>query len=129
MSETPRRRYILGLGIILLVVLCWVGGDELTQNVFKNLHFDKPFFLVYFKSSMFMLYLLKLLKFIPGAVRSGIRRLTNGRICRSPDDLLGPSSYERSVFNVDQIMIKVLACRFQFIIHMIGRIYSRQTVG
>ncbi|XP_063685863.1 solute carrier family 35 member F5-like [Bolinopsis microptera] len=91
-TEGPRRRYVLGLGIILLVVICWVGGDELTEIIFKE-KYDKPFFLVYFKSSMFIVYLLKLLKYVPKLFSYCIVPV------RNPQELLGPSSYERLEFD------------------------------
>lgn len=35
----------------------WVASSELTEFIFKNQHFSKPFFTTYFKCSLFMLYL------------------------------------------------------------------------
>lgn len=83
-----RKRYVLGLGLLLLVVLCWVGGDELTQIIFEDFKFEKPFFIVYFKSAMFSLYLLKLVSYLPDAISFACYK-------RNPDELIGPSSFQR----------------------------------
>ena len=73
----------------MLVVICWVGGDELTQLVYKKKKFEKPFFLVYFKSAMFIVYLVKLIKYLPKLCSHCVVPV------RNPEELLGPSSYER----------------------------------
>ena len=46
---------------------------------------------VYFKSAMFMVYLLKLFKYVPRLFSKCMVPV------RNPDELLGPSSYERYV--------------------------------
>ena len=93
--SAARRRYIFGLCLILLVVLCWVSGDAFTKVIFHTQDFDKPFFVVYFKSAMFTVYLLKLLKFLPDKLRAVFSPE------RNPDDLLGPSSYEKLEYSDD----------------------------
>lgn len=56
MSQTQR----LGLGVVVLLIvdIIWVASSELTEYIFKNAHYDKPFFTTYVKTVMFSLYLL-----------------------------------------------------------------------
>lgn len=57
---TKSQRLILGLVVLLLVDVIWVSSSEITQYIYKNEKFDKPFFTTYFKTSLFSLYLLGL---------------------------------------------------------------------
>ncbi|KAK7075174.1 hypothetical protein SK128_015223, partial [Halocaridina rubra] len=52
------RRLALGIFVLLLVDIIWVASSELTEYIFNESGFDKPFFSTYFKTSMFALYLL-----------------------------------------------------------------------
>jgi solute carrier family 35, member F5 len=52
------RNHALGLILISCVALLWVLSAELTQLIYGEFHFDKPFFLTYFCTSLFSLYLL-----------------------------------------------------------------------
>lgn len=52
-----RRRLVLGIVVLLLVDVIWVGSAELMEYIFKDEEFDKPFFLTYFNTSSFMIYL------------------------------------------------------------------------
>ncbi|XP_040568259.1 solute carrier family 35 member F5 [Lepeophtheirus salmonis] len=56
-SLSRGQRIIWGLFILLAVDIIWVASSELTKYIFKNEHFDKPFFSTYIKMSMLMLYL------------------------------------------------------------------------
>lgn len=47
------KRLILGICVLLVVDLIWVASSELTEYIFKDAHFDKPFFTTYVKTSMF----------------------------------------------------------------------------
>ncbi|KAF7993823.1 hypothetical protein HCN44_011092 [Aphidius gifuensis] len=69
MTEDPHKlaaimnksqRMILGLLILLLVDIIWVSSSKLTQYIYKDATFDKPFFNTYVNTSMFTLYLLGL---------------------------------------------------------------------
>jgi len=51
------KRIIAGIIILLLVDVIWVVSAELSEYIFHNANFNKPFFTTYFKSSMFTLYL------------------------------------------------------------------------
>jgi len=51
------QRFGLGLLILLVVDFIWVASSELTEFIFREQHFSKPFFSTYIKTSMFMLYL------------------------------------------------------------------------
>lgn len=57
---TKSQRYILGIIVLLLVDVIWVSSSEITQYIYNNEKFDKPFFTTYFKTSLFSLYLLGL---------------------------------------------------------------------
>jgi len=52
------QRLLLGLLLLLFVNVIWVLSSELTKYIFLNADYDKPFFTTYFKTSMFMVYLL-----------------------------------------------------------------------
>ncbi|KAK6624523.1 hypothetical protein RUM44_011382 [Polyplax serrata] len=57
---TKTQRLILGIVVLLLVDIIWVSSSEITQYIYENEKFDKPFFTSYFKTSLFSLYLLGL---------------------------------------------------------------------
>jgi hypothetical protein len=50
-------RFGFGLFLVLLVVLIWVGSSALIQYVFKDTNFNRPFFLTYFSTGLFTVYL------------------------------------------------------------------------
>jgi solute carrier family 35 protein F5 len=52
-----RFRYLFGLFLLLLVVLLWVISGVLIQEIFTNFKFSSPFFLTYFSTSLFTMYL------------------------------------------------------------------------
>lgn len=56
-SILSNKRHFLGIVLILLVVLLWVGSSNLIQHIFTGGGFGKPFFTTYFSTSMFTLYL------------------------------------------------------------------------
>ncbi|KAF6033748.1 SLC35F5 [Bugula neritina] len=56
-SLSGKQRLILGLFLLFLVDLIWVGSSELTEYIFKTVNYDKPFFTTYFKTAMFVVYL------------------------------------------------------------------------
>ena len=45
---------------MLCVVVLWVGSSTAIQAIFKEVGFDKPFFLTYFDTATFSLYLISL---------------------------------------------------------------------
>eukprot|EP00741_Cyanophora_paradoxa_P024823 tig00000310_g23965.t1 len=49
-------RRALGIFLILLVVVIWVAAAVLIQVIFKDLDYNKPYFLTWFDSSWFVLY-------------------------------------------------------------------------
>lgn len=51
------RDHAKGLVLVVLVAFIWVGSAELIQHIFGASSFDKPFFLTYFSTSLFSLYL------------------------------------------------------------------------
>lgn len=52
------QRLALGIFVLLLVDIIWVASSELSEYIFNDAGFDKPFFSTYLKTSMFSLYLL-----------------------------------------------------------------------
>lgn len=54
---TRPQRMVAGLFLLLTVDVIWVASSEFTGYIFHDLHFDKPFFTTYFKTSLFMVYL------------------------------------------------------------------------
>ncbi|XP_064646620.1 solute carrier family 35 member F5-like isoform X2 [Lineus longissimus] len=57
------QRLILGIFILLLVDVIWVVSSEVTEFIFKDAKFSKPYFSTYLKTSMFILYLAGFLAF------------------------------------------------------------------
>ncbi|KYQ99968.1 hypothetical protein DLAC_03557 [Tieghemostelium lacteum] len=51
------RKHIIGFICILVVVFLWVFSGIITQVIFTEEDFNKPFFLTYFSTSIFSLYL------------------------------------------------------------------------
>lgn len=48
-----------GFGIVLVVIVAsiWAGSSVLTQYMYNDLDFKSPFFITYFSTSLFSLYL------------------------------------------------------------------------
>ena len=57
-KRKKQRQFILGVLVLLIVDLLWVGSAELSSYIFKEIHYNKPFFTTYFKTSTFVLFLL-----------------------------------------------------------------------
>jgi len=53
--QAPRLAF--GILVLLIVDFIWVASSELTEYIFKQQNFNKPFFSTYVKTSLFMLYL------------------------------------------------------------------------
>ncbi|KAJ6248834.1 solute carrier family 35 member f5 [Anaeramoeba flamelloides] len=51
--KKQRLRYILGLFCILLVVIFWVTSSLLMSYMYKDVDYNKPFFLTYFNTILF----------------------------------------------------------------------------
>lgn len=51
------RNHVFGLVLICLVAVIWVASSELIQFIFGASSYAKPFFLTYFNTSLFGLYL------------------------------------------------------------------------
>lgn len=49
---------VLGFTLLLSVVVIWVASSMMIQAIFTRVDFFKPFFLTYFSTSMFSIYLL-----------------------------------------------------------------------
>ena len=59
------QRLIAGILVLLLVDVIWVASSEFTKYIFTDLDFDKPYFTTYFKTSLFMTYLVGFLLYKP----------------------------------------------------------------
>ncbi|KAJ9080190.1 hypothetical protein DSO57_1027721 [Entomophthora muscae] len=57
-SDTSKRRYAIGILLLLGVVVLWVSSSFLINHIFSKQEFNKPFFLTYFNTGTFSLYLL-----------------------------------------------------------------------
>ena len=57
-ASKRRSRYVLGLGFLSLVVLLWVSSSILTQKIFRGMNFSAPFFVTYFNTLVFVVYLI-----------------------------------------------------------------------
>ncbi|OCH95761.1 hypothetical protein OBBRIDRAFT_787971 [Obba rivulosa] len=55
-----RRNYIIGIGLLLIVVVLWTSGNFLTQDLFEG-GYEKPFLVTYLNTSAFTFYLLPFL--------------------------------------------------------------------
>lgn len=55
-------RKAIGVMVLMLVVLIWVASSDLMQYIFTNQSFSKPFFLTYWDTSCFSIYLLGFFK-------------------------------------------------------------------
>lgn len=51
-------RFAIGSAILLLVDILWVASSELTEYLYHEKKFNKPFFTAYSKSVMFAIYIL-----------------------------------------------------------------------
>ena len=57
-SPKKKRKFVLGVVVLLIVDLIWVGSAELSDYIFKEINYDKPYFTTYFKTAFFALFLL-----------------------------------------------------------------------
>lgn len=57
-NEIMLYRHIIGISLLMVVVLLWVSSSVITQKIFVGLSFTAPFFLTYFNTALFTLYLL-----------------------------------------------------------------------
>lgn len=56
--NTRTRNLIFGVCLLILVDIIWVLSNELTKYLYQDEKYEKPLFCTYFKSSMFIFYLL-----------------------------------------------------------------------
>ena len=52
-----RQEFVLGVIVLLVVDFIWVGSAELSDYIFKENKYDKPYFTTYFKTAFFSVYL------------------------------------------------------------------------
>ncbi|XP_037085403.1 solute carrier family 35 member F5-like [Pollicipes pollicipes] len=65
MEWTPGQRLLLGVMVLGLVDILWVTSSELTEYLFKEDGFSKPFFSTYLKNALFSVFLLGFLVWPP----------------------------------------------------------------
>ena len=51
--SSPRRRWLIGVALLLFVVCLWVSSSTAIQFILRTQDFTRPFFLTYFSTSMF----------------------------------------------------------------------------
>jgi hypothetical protein len=56
-------QHAAGLACLAAVVVIWVTSSEVIQYIFDNIDFSKPFFLTFYSTSLFSLYLFGFLLF------------------------------------------------------------------
>jgi solute carrier family 35 protein F5 len=56
-ASSSSSRYLFGLLLLGVVVCLWVGSSALIQEIFVGMDFHQPFFLTYYNTSLFTLYL------------------------------------------------------------------------
>lgn len=71
-NNARTRRFFIGLMALSAVVILWVGSAELTQYIFQNQSFDKPFFTTYTKTLLFMMYFTGFLFYKPWQLQCGL---------------------------------------------------------
>ncbi|KAL8564097.1 hypothetical protein ACOMHN_034574 [Nucella lapillus] len=57
-SMSHGQRLAIGVLVLLFVDIIWVASSELTEYIFKEINYKKPFFTTYVKTVMFSFYLL-----------------------------------------------------------------------
>ncbi|XP_071103669.1 solute carrier family 35 member F5-like [Haliotis cracherodii] len=92
------QRLVLGIVVLLIVDLIWVASSELTEYIFKNTDFKKPFFTSYFKTAMFVVYLSGFILWRPWReqCRRGSKKTVEEHHIESPpavDNMLGDPIY------------------------------------
>jgi drug/metabolite transporter (DMT)-like permease len=62
-SALKKVQHAAGLCCLAAVVIIWVTSSEVIQFIFDNIDFSKPFFLTFYSTSLFSLYLFGFLLF------------------------------------------------------------------
>lgn len=57
--QTPGGRQIIGLALLLCVICLWTGSSFITNAMFTDLEYNKPFLTTYLCTATFALYLVK----------------------------------------------------------------------
>ncbi|PVD39302.1 hypothetical protein C0Q70_01931 [Pomacea canaliculata] len=57
-SLSHAQRLVVGVLLLIFVDFIWVASSELTEYIFKDANYKKPFFTTYLKTVMFSMYLL-----------------------------------------------------------------------
>ena len=62
-EQEHRMQHAAGMACLAAVVVIWVTSSEAIQFIFDNIEFSKPFFLTFYSTSLFSVYLLGFLIF------------------------------------------------------------------
>lgn len=82
------QRLAMGIFVLLVVDIIWVASSEFTEYIFKDLHYEKPFFTTYFKTTLFSIYLVGFAVYKPwrgqcvGGTRFPVNANRNGQYQR-----------------------------------------------
>eukprot|EP00794_Sanderia_malayensis_P017617 gene17617-19371_t len=82
-ARSKNKQYLLGFFVLLLVDVLWVASAELTEFIFNNQKFDKPFFTTYSKTFLFMTFLFGFVFYRPWQVQCGLCMMNSGGSRRS----------------------------------------------
>jgi hypothetical protein len=83
---TQSPKLVAGLICTMLVIVLWVGSSELSQFIFDNADYSKPFFMTAFNTAMFSVYLLGFLFFPSWRESSGHDVLISHHDCSEDGD-------------------------------------------
>ncbi|KZV84296.1 hypothetical protein EXIGLDRAFT_293819 [Exidia glandulosa HHB12029] len=81
-GELSNKNYLLGIGLLGIVVLLWTGSNFLIQDLLEG-GYDKPFLLTYLSTSTFALYLVPYLVRERDAVARWVRKSRRRSVDRS----------------------------------------------
>ncbi|GAA6027488.1 hypothetical protein JCM8097_007886 [Rhodosporidiobolus ruineniae] len=98
--EATRGRYLLGTGMLLVVVLMWISASFLMNRMFTDMDYDKPFLVTYLCTSTFSLYLVKpAIQYCKTRRLAGDKTVHGGLERRQSKDTLGSVNMSRPLIH------------------------------
>jgi len=64
-KQNGNFKFYLGIFLLIIVNVLWVASSELTNYIFTNMEYNKPYMSTYIKFSMFSIYLLGFIVYSP----------------------------------------------------------------
>lgn len=104
-TPVDMHRLCLGALILIVVDLIWVCSSEVTEHLFKNEHYSKPFFSTYIKTVMFVIYLFGFLFWNPW--RRNCRSSLTPRMYVDPNHEEGLFQYSEDNYLSDSTFVPV----------------------